>query len=64
MAAGSETVDRADPRDAKAGALEENLGSAAVELTADDLSEIETAASEIAIQGARLPAAVLALSGR
>jgi aryl-alcohol dehydrogenase-like predicted oxidoreductase len=33
--------------------LEENLGSAAVELTADDLREIEDAAAEITVQGAR-----------
>jgi aryl-alcohol dehydrogenase-like predicted oxidoreductase len=44
--------------------LEENLGSAGIELTPNDLSEIEVAASKITIQGARLPEAVLALSGR
>jgi aryl-alcohol dehydrogenase-like predicted oxidoreductase len=44
--------------------LEENLGSAEVELTPGELSEIEVAASKITIQGARLPEAVLALSGR
>jgi aryl-alcohol dehydrogenase-like predicted oxidoreductase len=35
--------------------LEENLGSVAVELTTDDLSEIRNAASKISIQGARYP---------
>lgn len=33
--------------------LDENLGATAVELTSDELHEIETAASEIKIQGAR-----------
>ena len=33
--------------------LEENLGAAAVELTPDDLREIESAASQITVQGAR-----------
>ena len=44
--------------------LEENLGAAAVELTAEDLREIEDAAAKITVQGARLPEAVLALSDR
>ncbi|HEV2418031.1 MAG TPA: aldo/keto reductase [Terriglobia bacterium] len=44
--------------------LDENLGAAAIELTPDDLREIEDAASKITIQGARLPEAVLKLSGR
>jgi aryl-alcohol dehydrogenase-like predicted oxidoreductase len=35
--------------------LEENIGAAAVELTAADLREIESAASRITIQGARYP---------
>lgn len=35
--------------------IKENVGSAAVTLTADDLGEIETAASRIHIEGARLP---------
>jgi aryl-alcohol dehydrogenase-like predicted oxidoreductase len=35
--------------------LEENIGAAAVELTSDDLNEIETVASKIAVQGARYP---------
>jgi hypothetical protein len=35
--------------------LDENLGAAAVELTADDLSEIESAAAQIEVQGARYP---------
>ncbi len=43
------------PGTTKLARLEENLGAAAVELTADDLREIEGAASKIPIQGARYP---------
>lgn len=35
--------------------LEENIGAVGVELTADDLRDIDTAASEITVQGARYP---------
>jgi aryl-alcohol dehydrogenase-like predicted oxidoreductase len=35
--------------------LDENIGAATVELTSDDLREIETAASKITVQGARYP---------
>jgi aryl-alcohol dehydrogenase-like predicted oxidoreductase len=35
--------------------LEENIGAAEVQLTADDLRDIESAASQVAIQGARYP---------
>jgi diketogulonate reductase-like aldo/keto reductase len=35
--------------------VEENLGAADVELTADDLREIEDATAKIDIQGARYP---------
>jgi aryl-alcohol dehydrogenase-like predicted oxidoreductase len=35
--------------------LEENLGAVAVELTADDLRNIESAAAQITVQGARYP---------
>jgi aryl-alcohol dehydrogenase-like predicted oxidoreductase len=35
--------------------LEENIGAAAIELTSDDLREIESAASQITVQGARYP---------
>ena len=35
--------------------LEENIGAAAVELTSEDLREIDRAASQITIQGARYP---------
>jgi aryl-alcohol dehydrogenase-like predicted oxidoreductase len=38
--------------------LEENIGAATVELTSDDLSEIDSAASKITVQGARYPEAL------
>jgi aryl-alcohol dehydrogenase-like predicted oxidoreductase len=44
--------------------LEENLGAADVELSEEDLREIDDAASHIRVQGARLPDAVLALTNR
>jgi hypothetical protein len=33
--------------------LDENIGAAAVELTSDDLQEVESATSQIEVQGAR-----------
>ncbi len=44
--------------------LEENLDAASVALTNADLREIDAAASRITVQGARLPEAVLKLTGR
>jgi aryl-alcohol dehydrogenase-like predicted oxidoreductase len=44
--------------------LKENLGAVAIELTPDDLREIETALSTIAIQGARYPENLLRMVGR
>jgi diketogulonate reductase-like aldo/keto reductase len=35
--------------------LEENIGSVDVELTAEDLREIDEAASRVTVQGARYP---------
>jgi len=35
--------------------LEENIGATAIELTPDDLRDIESAASKITVQGARYP---------
>ena len=43
------------PGTTKLRRLEENLGAAAVALTADDLRDIESAASKIEVQGARYP---------
>jgi aryl-alcohol dehydrogenase-like predicted oxidoreductase len=44
--------------------LEENIGAAEIELTQDDLREIETAASEIEVQGARYPEHLEQMTGR
>ena len=44
--------------------LEENLGAAAVRLTADDLREIDRAASDIAVHGARYPEHLQHMVGR
>jgi aryl-alcohol dehydrogenase-like predicted oxidoreductase len=52
------------PGTTKLHRLDENLGATAIELTPDDLREIEDAASKITIQGARLPEAVLKMSER
>ncbi len=44
--------------------LDENNGAAAVELTPDDLRDIESAASKIKVQGARYPEHVERMTGR
>jgi len=52
------------PGTTKLHRLEENLGAATVELTADDLAEIETAASQINIEGDRYPASMQQMVGK
>ncbi len=52
------------PGTTKLHRLEENLGAAAVVLTGDDLSEIARAAAEIAVEGERYPAHLMATTGR
>jgi len=44
--------------------LEENIGALAVELSADDLREIDSAAAQISVQGARYPERLEQLTGR
>jgi len=51
------------PGTTKLARLDENLGAAAVELTSDDLQEIDTAASKITLKGDRLPEAALKMTG-
>ncbi len=46
------------PGTTKVARLDENLGAAAIQLTPDDLREIDRAASQITIQGARYPEAL------
>jgi aryl-alcohol dehydrogenase-like predicted oxidoreductase len=43
------------PGTTKRHRLEENVGAAAIQLTTADLAEIDRAASEIAVHGARYP---------
>jgi aryl-alcohol dehydrogenase-like predicted oxidoreductase len=52
------------PGTTKLHRLEENIGAAAVELTREDLLELETAASKISLQGARYPEELQKLVGR
>src|SRR5436853_1711349 len=52
------------PGTTKLKRLEENIGAAAIELTPDDLREIETAASKIKVQGARYPERLEQMTGR
>ena len=52
------------PGTTKLQRLEENIGAAAVELTADDLREIDDAASTFTVQGARYPESMQRMTGR
>src|SRR2546430_8400680 len=52
------------PGTTKLKRLEENIGAAAIELTPDDLREIESAASKIKVQGARYPEKLEQMTGR
>ena len=52
------------PGTTKLERLEENMGAAALELTSDDLREIDSAASKITVQGARYPETLARMTGR
>jgi aryl-alcohol dehydrogenase-like predicted oxidoreductase len=52
------------PGTTKLSRLEENIGGASVELTADDLRDIDNAAATISIQGARYPEHLQKIVGR
>jgi aryl-alcohol dehydrogenase-like predicted oxidoreductase len=52
------------PGTTKVARLEENLGAVNAELTADDLREIDSAASKIKIEGARYPEHLQKMVGR
>jgi aryl-alcohol dehydrogenase-like predicted oxidoreductase len=52
------------PGTTKLHRLQENIGAAAVQLTPEDLCELESAASKIAVQGARYPEHLQKLVGR
>lgn len=51
------------PGTTKLSRLEENIGAAALELSADELREMEDAAAAIPVQGARYPAELESLTG-
>jgi aryl-alcohol dehydrogenase-like predicted oxidoreductase len=52
------------PGTTKLNRLEENIGAVEIELTPDDLREIESAASKITVQGARYPEKLEQMTGR
>ena len=52
------------PGTTKLERLDENIGAAAIELTAGDLREIDAAAAQITVQGARYPEKLEQLTGR
>ena len=52
------------PGTTKLHRLQENLGAAAIELTVDDLNEIDRAASQIEVHGARYPEQLQKMVGR
>ena len=52
------------PGTTKLHRLEENLGAVNIELTENDLKQIEEAASKLKLEGARLPEAALKMTGR
>lgn len=51
------------PGTTKLHRLEENLGAVNVDLNENDLKEIDEAASRLKLEGARLPEAVLKMTG-
>lgn len=52
------------PGTTKLERLEENIGAATIELTPDDLRNIESAAAKIPVQGARYPEHIEQMTGR
>jgi aryl-alcohol dehydrogenase-like predicted oxidoreductase len=52
------------PGTTKIHRLDENIGAASVELTSDDLHEIDAAVSKFSIKGERLPESILRMSYR
>jgi aryl-alcohol dehydrogenase-like predicted oxidoreductase len=51
------------PGTTKLNRLEENIGAVAIELTADDLRDIDSAASKIKVEGARYPEKLEKMTG-
>jgi aryl-alcohol dehydrogenase-like predicted oxidoreductase len=52
------------PGTTKLNRLDENIGALTIELTPDDLREIDSAASKIAVQGDRYPEKLMQMVGR
>ena len=52
------------PGTTKLHRLEENIGATSVELTPDDLRDIDDVAAQITVQGARYPEKLELLTGR
>jgi aryl-alcohol dehydrogenase-like predicted oxidoreductase len=52
------------PGTTKLHRLQENIGAASIEVTPDDLREIDSAASKITVQGARYPEKLEQMTGR
>jgi aryl-alcohol dehydrogenase-like predicted oxidoreductase len=52
------------PGTTKLSRLDENIGAVAIQLSADDLREIDTAASKIQVEGNRYPESLEKLTGR
>ena len=52
------------PGTTKLNRLQENLGAVNVKLTESDLQQIDEASSKLKLEGARLPAAMLKMTGR
>jgi aryl-alcohol dehydrogenase-like predicted oxidoreductase len=52
------------PGTTKLNRLDENIGALAVELTPEDLRDIDAAASQIQVQGARYPERLEQMTGR
>jgi len=51
------------PGTTKLGRLEENIGAVGIELTSDDLREIESASAKIKVEGERYPEALQRMTG-
>jgi aryl-alcohol dehydrogenase-like predicted oxidoreductase len=52
------------PGTTKQQRLEENIGTTKIELTSDDLREIDSAASQVTVHGARYPEQLEQMTGR
>ena len=64
MATRTEDLDCTDPGTTNLHRLEENIVAVSIELTPDDLREIDVAASKITVQGARYPEKLEQMTGR